>query len=355
MCQDCLNKCITITPDGCVLYSGADVPELGLCQGDTTLLQLETILISQVLSLATGAGITLDVTSSCNMLTTLIGTDKTLSSLMQAYADAICALNESITDVEATVNQTYSINTSCLTDLPASPTLADIVQAVVSKLCSLSLDVEIIKQNYVTTASVTSIVQTYINSQASTGQEYLKMNKFVAVPYHGPLNVFDGTGKGIAAYGYDKVYVCNGQTVTLAGGGFYKTPDYRGYSPIGANTGVPATAALDAAIDPSVLANQGYAMTLGDKKGTYTHKLTVQQMPTHGHVVTDPGHKHRFQGLAKRTSDDGNNLIGYESGTHGKDTETAKTNISIEDAGGSASHNNLQPSLATVFIMYVPS
>lgn len=107
----------------------------------------------------------------------------------------------------------------------------------------------------------------------------------------------------------------------------FNLPDMRGRAGIGLGQG-------------SALTNR----TLGATGGAETHTLTVTEMPSHNHGVTDPGHTH---GYVNTPSDQSVFPGAGESAADQTDsaqiTGSSFTGISIQNTGGSAAHNNMQP------------
>jgi microcystin-dependent protein len=78
--------------------------------------------------------------------------------------------------------------------------------------------------------------------------------------------------------------------------------------------------------------------------GEVAHTLTVNEMPVHSHTIQDPGHNHAA-------------FINFNTGTHSSLTwaggtfndpdlnpiGNAQTGITIDNAGGGLSHNNIPP------------
>lgn len=349
-CTDCLKNCgNTLTTDKCVKYTGPDVPVLGICNGDS-LFQIEQILINQLTAVANGSGITLsDITLDCAFITNLLGSlPKTVENLVQVLMTASCQTKEELDALSAQVNAPFSISGECLT-LPSNPTRDQVLQAIAVKLCSVSTTVDTIAVDYVKASQLCSLVTACISGGGPV-QEFTKMPKYVAMPYHGPLSVFDASGKGLSSAGYDKVYLCVGQTV-----GVFTLPDYRGRSPIGSNTNVPG-GPLDAAVDPALPQNAGYSITPGIKKGEYAHTLTNNEGPVHTHSVNDSGHTHTYNTF---NTNNGGSLANGFATNHTSNyitpqTATSLTGISLDAAGGGQPHNTTHPTIGCSFIMYVP-
>lgn len=342
-CEDCLSNCNGLrTTDKCVEYTGADIACLGICTGDS-LFEVEAAIADKLCSILDGTNIDLsDVNVTCSFLTGILANaDPTLANLMQMLVTASCTLRELIQDIQDDLNVVISIDAPCLT-LPSNPTIIDVAVAAAEKVCDVSDIADAIQADYVKASELCTLVNQCIAGSAST-QEYAKMPKYVPMAYLGPLSVFDSSGKGLAAYGYDKVYICNGNN---------GTQDLRGRALVGANTNVVGPA-LDAAVDPSLPANVGYSITQNTKKGAYTDTLTTTTMPSHTHTVTDPGHTHPYIGVDTVITAGGTNST-RRCGDFSKTTSSAATGISIASTGSSQPHNNMQSSFGVVWIIYLP-
>src|SRR5688572_3268303 len=119
VCRDCLQNCPLIVPDKCVQYTGPDIPELGICQGDT-LFQLEAAMVERLLSFSDGTGITLSelVTSECDFMEDQLGVlPKTLQNVLQILWDTGCTLHGMITEINDEIANNPVFNTACLTGL----------------------------------------------------------------------------------------------------------------------------------------------------------------------------------------------------------------------------------------------
>lgn len=365
-CTTEINGCPQTVSDQCVRYTGNNIPALGIVTGDS-LLTVEEKISQYLTPLLTGIGDQITLTSGdvCSLITQYLtaGLVHTSKDWIKALAKGECNLQGQITSINgviATLNADYTIG--CLTGVTASSDTHDIVQAIITKLCSTATSLTAlttdVNTNYVKLSELNTLIAAYLATIAPViTQQYQKMVPFTAVEYYGPLSNFELTGptagKGLANLGWDKIYLCNG----LNG-----TPDKRGRVPIGAIQGVPG-GTLDNAVNPTIAGNPNYG--IGDGGGANTVTLTVQQMPSHTHTasttsVSDP-HSHSLP----NTYGEGGNAGHIASGGTGIEapmidpTGPATVNITssttVQNAGGGQSHPNIQPVRACYFIMYIPS
>lgn len=346
-CIDCLNNCPEIISDKCVVYTGPDVPLLGICS-NSSLSTVESIVINKLLSALDGTGIVPDnvTLENCADIKSALGTkDPNLNNLLQVLIDNQCTLKEAI---DALATAPTAFDTKCLVGLTNTSGPNEILQAVINTLCSIKTVVDGLPTTYVKISDLKNQVIQIIQEGNGNGVPIYKdrLVPYVAYEYYGPLSNFDNNGKGIASLGFDKVYICNGSN---------GTPDRRGRVAVGAVRNIPG-GSLDSAVNPLSPSNPNTNYSVGDKFGENYVTLTTQEIPPHTHGVTDPGHDHtlppgiQFDGTAS----------GGESGTDEKappksaKTTSGKTNISIQSTGGGQPHNNRQPSIAAIFIMHIP-
>ena len=376
-CNNCYNGCVETTSDKCVRYTGNNVESLAIDNGDS-LYVVEQALIAKVVSFLDGTGIKINIPIGdyCTLVTQYLPPcfpacgDPSAKELFTALVKAACDLQTQVDGVEATLatlNANYTIG--CLTGVTASSDTHDIVQAVITKLCQLGVDLAAlaldVDTNYVKLADLNNLITAYLASLGpSTAPQYSKMVPYTVVEYYGPITGnFDVSGAGVGSW--EQIYLCNGNN---------GTPDKRGRVGVGAIVGVGG-GAMNPAVDPSNPDNPNYALNVGVGANAVT--LTATQMPAHTHsvTVTDPQHHHFVAGSDTTASASPINATtpiasggsagtntAYElhpstlSATVGK-TSSASTgiNVSLGTTGGGNSHSNIQPVLACYYIMHIPT
>lgn len=369
-CNNCYNGCVETVSDKCVRYTGNAVEDLNIESGDS-LYVVEQALIDAVVSFLDGTGIdiTIDPAAYCDLVVDYLPTCKPICSpptaveLFEALVKAACDLQGQVTAIEATLatlNADYTID--CLTGVTASSDTHAIVQAIINKLCDLGVDLAAlaldVDTNYVKLSDLDTLIQAYLDSSGSSSEYYNKMVPYTAVEYYGSLSNFDATGAGLGDW--INIYLCNGQN---------GTPDKRGRVPVGAIQLVPG-GALNAAVNPATPGNPNYAV--GDVGGANTITLDATQIPSHTHILTDPGHDHFVAGNGTTSScsvADNTSSIASGGSCGTNDAYTLRpsalaatvgessvdvTGISIASTGGGLAHANIQPVLACYYIMYIP-
>ena len=368
-CNNCYNGCVETTSDKCVRYTGNNVEDLSIENGDS-LYVVEQALIDAVVSFLDGTGIdiTINPTAYCSLVTSYLPVSPTVVTptavqLFEALVKAACSLQTQVTSINSTLtilNADYTID--CLTGVTASSDTHAVLQATINKLCDLGVDLAAlaldVDTNYVKLSDLDTLIQAYLDSTGASSEYYTKMVPYTAVEYYGTLANFDSTGAGTGDW--INIYLCNGQN---------GTPDKRGRVPVGAIQLVPG-GALNAAVNPATPGNPNYAV--GDVSGANTITLDATQIPSHTHILTDPGHNHFISGNGSTASCGvPDNLTAIASGgscgtndaytlrpstlaaTVGR-SSTSTTGISVANTGGGLAHANIQPVLACYYIMYIP-
>jgi microcystin-dependent protein len=359
-----------------VRYTGLDVPVLGILSGDS-LSVVEASLIEFLTSTLNGIGIKpiVDPLVICNLVQQYLPDcgEFTLNDYITALVKAACDLQEQVDILAAdiaTLNANYDVD--CLTGVTSTSDTHAVLQAVITKLCDLDVDLAAlaldVDTNYVKLSELNSLIAAYIASTTSASVKYnTRMVPFTVVEYYGSLvGNFDVSGAGLG--NFEKIYLCNG----LNG-----TPDKRGRVPVGVIAGVGG-GAMNPAVDPATPTNPNYA--LNGTTGANTVTLNTSQIPSHTHVatVTDPGHDHfvlandnaaaiPFTAGPTPTAPvssyvDLSGNFSYRTGTSAlltatvglSSTDTTGVTVTNANAGTGGAHSNIQPVLACYYIMYIP-
>jgi microcystin-dependent protein len=374
-CSNCYNGCTEIISDQCVKYTGVDVPVLGIQTGDS-LSYVEQALIGFLTSTLDGTGIKLviDPDIICEIINKNLVEceDLTLVNVINALIKAVCELDTRVTALEddfAALEGPYTIG--CLTGVTSTSGTHAILQATITKLCSVEVALNAlalnVSTNYVKLADLNSLIAAYLASVGTTTKFYNRMVPYAVVEYYGPLvGNFDVSGAGLGDW--EKIYLCNGNN---------GTPDKRGRVPVGATTGMGG-GALNPAVDPAVAGNPAYAL-LGTA-GSNTVTLSPTQIPAHSHSATATVVDNHYHFVAASDSTGSCDIItstdpvaragscgtnpAYELRKSGETTATLgkssgaqgtiDVSVAIGSTGGGLAHSNYQPGLGCYYIMYIP-
>ena len=375
-CQNCYNGCTDIIPDKCTKYTGNNVPELGIENGDS-LFSVQQSIFSFLLSVIDGTSIKPEINQEfiCEKISQYLGEQElTLPNIINAILQTACDLQTQVTNVKSsvdTINTAYTLN--CVSGVTDNTNTHEVLQAVITKLCSvntaltaLSLNVS---TNYVKLSELNNLIAAYLSGDSTSTKLYHKMVPYTVVEFYGDITgKFDATGAGLGEW--EKIYLCNGNN---------GTPDKRGRVSVGSTTGMGG-GTLDSAVDPSVSGNPIYS--LGTKYGANTVVLSTPQIPSHNHlatsVVTDRGHTPFLASVAGQRNPPSLSPTNYIAFTSDYDsignyvlggvttpaptvglTSNKQTRITVAttvaNVGGGLGHNNVQPSIGCYYIMYIPS
>lgn len=358
-CSNCYNGCTEIVSDQCVKYTGVDIPALGIKSGDS-LSYVEQTLIGFLVSTIDGSGIVINIpqASYCTLVTKYLPTcgDITANVLFEALIKAACDLQvQSTANATAIATQTTRFNTleadyviNCLTGVTASSGTHNILQAVITKLCALSIDVE---TNYVLISDINTYIANYLATNNPSSNIASKMVPYVAVPYFGSTSGnFDNTGAGLVGTIWENIYLCNGDN---------GTPDLRGRVTVGVTTGMNGATPMSPVVDPN-FNNPSYSVS--STAGSNNITLLESQMPTHTHsavaTVTPNPHNHSLNNSGANAtgtgSDPAQKTMRSGSGTFVTGDTILQVGVVNATAGGSFPHPNFQPGIGCFYIMYIP-
>lgn len=164
------------------------------------------------------------------------------------------------------------------------------------------------------------------------------------------------TGSGTWAFCNGGTYLRSNTALFGILGTFYGTgdgtttanlPDLRDNVPVGKGT-MGATSAVGRITNFAT-------STLGALFGECLHLLGLGELPAHNHGVNDPGHVHAPP-TGSHFLTDAPGVQALNSGNvspSAANTASATTGITIQNAGGGASHNNVQPAIVCNWIMRI--
>ena len=373
-CQNCYNGCTDIVSDKCTKYTGNNVPELGIENGDS-LFSVQQSIFSFLLSVINGTSIKPEINQDyvCERISQYLGEQElTLPNIINAILQTACDLQTQLTTVK---NKVDEINTEytlkCVSGVEDNTNTHEVLQAVITKLCNvdtaltaLSLNVS---TNYVKLSELDELINNYLSAGSTSTKLYNKMVPYTVVEFYGDLTgKFDSTGAGLGEW--EKIYLCNGNN---------GTPDKRGRVSVGVTTGMGG-GQLDSVVNPSISGNPSYS--LGSKNGSNLVTLNALQLPSHTHtasnLVSSSEHSHLISGstinnvpltssttISSGISSDSQYTDYMLSGTSDVPTlgksSSAKSEVTVETTigftGGGLGHNNVQPSIGCYYIMYIPS
>jgi microcystin-dependent protein len=144
-------------------------------------------------------------------------------------------------------------------------------------------------------------------------------------------------GRSLNKIDYELLYNLIGTSFGSNDEDTFKLPDARGRVPgsIGQGSG---------------LTNR----TMGSYIGSETHTMTINQMPSHTHGITDPGHSHSYVNNTNDQNTDNAfaSEIAADNAELTASTQTSTTGITINAAGSGQAFNIMQPTLfiANTFI-----
>lgn len=370
MCKNCFNGCLDPVSDKCVKYTGTDVPELGIENGDS-LFFVEEKLISYLKTVIIGSGVFPILTEDniCELVQSNLPVCAecegiSLNQILDALLLSVCQIQEQLVLTQQSIsNINANYTPGCVSGITGTEGTHDVLQAVINKVCTISTNLTALQlnlsTNYVSVSSINTYIQNYIDNISSNSVNS-KMIPYVAVPYFGPLTYFDITGAGTGTW--TKIYLCNGINPGV--------PDLRGRTLVGATT--MGSNPFNSVVDPGIAGNPTYSLnsTFGANQVT----LSETQLPSHTHsaTVTDAGHSHDFKLNAQynvthnqstanvkylQGAANTNNLYNADSVFNNQDyivNTTTGVTVTNGNTGGGLAHNNIQPSLGCYFIIYIP-
>lgn len=368
-CKDCFNGCLDRVPDNCVVYTGPDVIQLEITNGNS-LAVVEEKLIQYLLSTLSGQGIALDLenTTICKAVKKNLPTSTTISlpDIIVALINTLCEYEAKISILEASAaSLAASYDVKCLTTVTNGSNTHLQVQALIDSLCALKTYVNSVvtdlQNNYVTSSNINSYITNYNQVVVNTSLVSARMVPYTAIPYfRSSASIapdFDSSGAGLLLW--TKVYLCNGEN---------GTPDLRGVTLIGATTGMMGQKPFATSVDIANPSNPNY--NLRTRIGQNTVTLQKPQMPVHNHVISTHvlvaphAHNGRVHVRNHTFSDDPTNATTLDVDGNDPlpdinviiDPVTVEVGVTADaqDEGGGLAHANTQPGIGCYYIMYIP-
>lgn len=372
ICSNCYNGCVETVSDQCVRYTGVNVPILGIKTGDS-LSYVEQALITFLTSTLDGSGIVLPLNPQiiCEIVNNNLVSceDLTLTNVVSAIIKSACEIDTRLTGLEAdfaALESPYTVG--CLTGVTGTSGTHAILQAVITKLCGLEVELDAlaldVDTNYVKLADLNSLIGAYLASIGNSTLYANNMIPYTAMEFYGdPTGKFDVTGAGFGDWQF--IYLCNGNN---------GTPDKRGRVAVGATVGMGG-GPMNSAVDPAVSGNPAYP--LFGTNGSNTVTLSPTQIPAHSHSATNTvtvlDHTHFTvlvgsqvgltsttpidQGAAYggATSYDLSGAVGTANiGLTSPNKSTTTVDTVIGSTGGGLAHPNYQPGIGCYYIMFIP-
>jgi len=103
------------------------------------------------------------------------------------------------------------------------------------------------------------------------------------------------------------------------------------------------------------VAGAGDSYSLNDSGGANAVTLTTDQLPSHTHTLTDPGHRHTYNGSngPDNQAGGGTPVPAGGSNFNNRNTNNANTGITIDSTGNDQSHENRPPYVALYYIIRI--
>lgn len=160
-----------------------------------------------------------------------------------------------------------------------------------------------------------------------------------------PAGYLFPVGQAVSRATYAALFAIIG-TAAGAGDGSttFNLPDYRGRIGAGKDDMGGTSAARLSTMSGA---------TLGSVGGEQTHVLTIPEMPSHSHAVTDPGHTHTSGSFGGTDTAQAGFSVTIPANGITDSTGTSTTGITIASTGGGGAHNNIQPTIVCNKIMKV--